>query len=112
MKVLLRRTAQSAFPAVLVLFLIAPAARALEYHFNARLWAGPVTTSGEGQDQVDQRYSLGLQQAVTPYLTLLGGYRYTDFRNEFEDGARFFRTTKQPDVGLLYRRPTFSGRWQ
>ncbi len=111
MKVLSRRTVHSALPAAVVLLLIAPGAQALEYNFNARLWAGPVTTNGEGQDQVDQRYSLGLQQAVSPYLTLLGGYRYTDFRNEFGDGSRFFRTTKQPELGLLYDRANFSGRF-
>ncbi len=87
-------------------------ALALDLQASIRAWTGPVETNDVSQDQLDQRYLFTLSQEVSPWLRLFGSYRYTGFRTAFEVLPDFERTTSQPELGLLYDRPTFSARIQ
>jgi hypothetical protein len=68
------------------------------------------TASGFKSDLLEQQYTLGLLQPLTPYLTVRLGYQYFDLGTTFQDGSTFNRGTSQPLVELLYDRDRLSGR--
>ena len=68
------------------------------------------TASGFQSDLLEQQYTLGLLQPLTPYLTVRLGYQYFDLQTTFQDGTTFTRSTSQPLVELLYNRDRLSGR--
>jgi len=68
------------------------------------------TAGGLQSDLLEQQYSLGLLQPLTPYLTVRLGYQYFDLGTTFQDGTTFSRGTSQPLVELLYDRDRLSGR--
>ncbi len=97
-----------ALVAAALLALAAPAA-AVEVHGSVRVYDGSSENGGGEIDQLDQKYTLNLRQALTPWLSLLFSYRYTDFSAD-NGGSDFERSSRDPRLELLYNRSTFSAR--
>jgi hypothetical protein len=95
--------------AVAVLLAPAAPAAAVEVHGNLRVYDGSTDNAGAEADQLDQKFTLNLRQALTPWLSLVFTYRYTDFESD-SDGADFDRSSSDPRLELLYDRPTLSAR--
>ncbi len=91
-----------------LLALCAPA-RAAELSGSARVYGAATDTDGLEADQLDQRYTLNLLQALTPWLSLAFSFRYADFETTGE-GADFDRSSTDPRLELIYRRPTVDAR--
>ncbi len=89
-----------------LLALAAPAA-AVEVHGNVRIYDGATDNDGAEMDQLDQKYTLNLTQALTPWLRLTFTYRYTDFSSD-NGGLDFERSTSDPRLEVLYNRSTFT----
>ncbi len=90
------------------LLALAAPAMAVEVHGNARVYDGSTDNDGTDVDQLDQKYTLNLRQALTPWLSVLFTYRYTDFSSA--GGGDFERSSSDPHVELLYNRPAFTAR--
>jgi hypothetical protein len=88
---------------------IAPAA-AGDLNGSAQVSTGGTSSGGSRTDILEQQYTLGFLQPLTPYLSLRLGYQYYDFGSTFEDGTSFDRRTRQPLVELLYNRDRLSSR--
>jgi len=69
-----------------------------------------IDNRGVTSDLLDQRYSLGLYQELTTYLSLRAGYQHRDLGTRFENGEDFTRRSRQPRLELLYNRPGLTGR--
>ena len=91
-----------------LLAMAAPAA-AVEVHGSVRVYDGSTENGDSEIDQLDQKYTLNLQQALTPWLSVVFSYRYSDFSSE-NGGSDFERSTREPLLTLLYNRPTFNAR--
>ncbi len=91
-----------------LLVLAAPAA-AVEVHGNVRVYDGSTENGDTDVDQLDQQYTLNLRQALTPWLSMLFSYRYTDF-SAANGGTDFERSSSDPRLELLYNRPTVTAR--
>ncbi len=78
---------------------------------GSALVANTSTTAGAFKsDLLEQQYTLGLFQPLTPYLTVRVGYQYFDLGTTFQGGTSFTRSTSQPLVELLYNREELSAR--
>lgn len=95
---------------MLGLFFPASPSNAIDLGGTARLWTGPFESNGVRQSQTDQRYTLRLSQALSPWLALEAGFRYTDYSTNFDVGPSLFRSSKEPYLALRYERPVLSAR--
>lgn len=104
--------AGTVFEAVLLALLVGLASPAAPADLSgSALVATTATTAGAFEsDLLEQQYTLGLLQPLTPYLTARLGYQYFDVATTFRDGTTFSRGTSQPLVELLYNRDRLSGR--
>ena len=91
------------------LLALATPAVAVEVHGNVRVYDGSTENGGAEADQLDQKFTLNLRQALTPWLSLLFTYRYTDFSTD-SGGGDFERSSSDPRLELLYDRPTLTAR--
>jgi hypothetical protein len=96
--------------AVLLVLVAALPARAADLSGSALVATTATRSGGFRSDLLEQQYSLGLLQPLTPYLTVRLGYQYFDLGTTFQDGTVFSRSTSQPLVELLYARDRVSGR--
>jgi hypothetical protein len=103
------RPASRALLLVALAGLAAPA-RAADLSGSALVATTGTTTGGVQSDLLEQQYTLGLLQPLTPYLTVRLGYQYFDVGTTFQDGTTFSRGTSLPLVELLYDRDRLSGR--
>ena len=94
---------------VAMLLALAVPAAAVEIHGNVRVYDGSTENGDTDVDQLDQQYTLNLRQALTPWLSMLLSYRYTDFSAE-NGGTDFERSSSDPRLELLYNRPTVTAR--
>ena len=88
------------------------AAPALPADLNGSVLVATTSTTAGGlqSDLLEQQYTLGLLQPLTPYLSVRLGYQYFGLGTTFQDGSTFTRSTSQPLVELLYDRDRLSGR--
>lgn len=78
---------------------------------GSALIAGTATDNqGLESDRLEQRYSLGLRQQLTPYISLRFGYQFLDINTTLDDGSDFRRRSRQPLLEMLYNRGRLSGR--
>jgi hypothetical protein len=89
---------------------VASPAAATDLNGSALVATTATTTSASESDLLEQQYTLGLLQPLTPYLTVRLGYQYFNLGNTMEGGTTFTRSTSQPLVELLYNRDRLSGR--
>jgi hypothetical protein len=98
-------------PAALLLSLaLAPEALAGDLSGSALLAGTATSAGGFRSDLLEQQYSLGLLQPLTPYLTVRLGYQFFDLGTSFQDGTSFSRGSSQPLVEVLYNRDRLSSR--
>ena len=88
---------------------IAPALGA-DLSGSAQVATTATDNRGLQSDLLEQQYTLGLVQPLTPHFSLRFGYQHFDLGTSFADGTRLSRRTRQPLVELLYNRPRVSGR--
>lgn len=93
-----------------VLVLCGPA-HAGELSGSARVYGGTTDSDGSEVDVVDEKYTFNLRQALTPYLSFLISYRHNNLGTTTEGGAEIERRTRDPQVELIYQRPTLSARF-
>ena len=105
-----RRLARASVAAWLVLGPLALPAAGADVNGSALVATTATSSGGSESDLLEQQYTLGLMQPLTPYLTLRLGYQYFDLGTTFEGGTTFERRSQQPLVELLYRRDRLSGR--
>lgn len=98
---------------VLLLPLLLSAGSAFAFDLDGSLLIAGTATDNQGltSDRLEQRYSLGLRQWLTPYVGLRVQYQFRDFATTFEDGTEFGRRSRQPLVEMLYRREGLRGRF-
>ncbi len=92
------------------LLLLAGPVGAIQLSGSARLYAGPVEVDDQREDQLDQKYRVSLQQALTPLVRMAFHFRLNDFQSSPEAGATFRRQSREPQLQLTYDRPVFSAR--
>lgn len=83
---------------------------AAEVHGSARVYGGTTESDDVGVDQLDQRYTLNLLQALTPWLSLGFSYRVAELETTTEGGQDFERSSRDPLLELIYHRPRLDGR--
>jgi len=89
---------------------LAPPAIPADLNGSALVATTSTTAGGLQSDLLEQQYTLGLLQPLSPYLSVRLGYQYFDLGTSFQDGSTFTRSTSQPLVELLYDRERLSGR--
>jgi hypothetical protein len=104
--------ARPAFAALLLVSLAALASPAIAADLNGSALVATTSTTAGGlqSDLLEQQYTLGLLQPLTPYLSVRLGYQYFGLGTTFQEGDTFTRSTSQPLVELLYDRDRLSGR--
>jgi len=85
-------------------------ARAVDVNGSVRAWIGSVDAGGLQSDEEDRAFRLTLTQELTPWLSIFGSFRATNFRTTFGPGPTFERTSEQPEIGLAYSRRNLNGR--
>ncbi|MCP3956668.1 MAG: hypothetical protein GY719_02330 [bacterium] len=83
---------------------------AVEVHGSARVYGGATESDEVEVDQLDQRYTLNLLQALTPWLSLGFSYRVVELETTTDGGQDFERSSRDPLLELVYRRPRLDGR--
>jgi len=95
---------------MLAVALAASAAAAAEFNGSVQLATTATDNRGLQSDLLEQQYTLGLSQRLTPYITARLGYQLFDYTTSFEDGTDFTRRSSQPQLELLYGRSRLLGR--
>lgn len=83
---------------------------ATDFSGSGQLSATATDNRGLESDLLERRFSLGLLQELTPFVRIRVGYQFLDLRTNFDEGERFSRGTRQPQVELLYDRTSLSAR--
>jgi hypothetical protein len=89
---------------------IAPPAHAVDVGGSLRAWLGRLDAGGIRSDEEEQAFRLELTQDLTPWLTIFGAFRATNFRSSFDLGPAFERRSEQPEIGLRYGRGHLDAR--
>lgn len=96
---------------MLLLLLSSPGpASAIDFTGSALVAATASDNRGVESDQLEQRYTFGLLQDLTPYLRARFGYQFQDFSTTFAEGVDSTRRIRRPILELLYSREQLSGR--
>lgn len=79
---------------------------------GAALIAASTVSNGFDQETLEQRYTLSLRQALTPYLRLTFNYNQYDLSSETEnlENASYRRTSRSPRLSLNYERSDFAAQ--
>lgn len=96
---------------LLPLLLSAGSAVAAELDGSALVAGTATDNEGIESDRLEQRYSLGLSQQLTPYIGVRFGYQFLDITTTLQDGSDFRRRSRQPLLEMLYNRGRLSGRF-
>jgi len=97
---------------VLLLPLLLSAGSAVAFDLDGSAVVATTATDNQGleSDRLEQRYSLGLRQQLTPYIGVRFGYQFLDITTKLEDGSDFRRRSRQPLLEMTYNRGRLSGR--
>jgi len=107
----MRGTGSTLAATVLALLAGLPSLAAAADLSGSALLAGTSTDNrGLQSDLLEQQYTLGLFQRLTPYVSVRFGYQFFDLSTRFEDGQTLTRSSRQPLVELLYSRRRLNGR--
>lgn len=71
---------------------------------------GVIDAAGLESQEEDQTFRLVLTQSLTPWLSVFGSFRSSNFRTSFDTLPTFERTTEQPEFGLTYGRTGLNAR--